>query len=127
VWLLVSKMIQLALSRFGSSAAVRIGGAAVVGDVTLDWLRQRAIEIAPGSDAAALEEAARTAARMLGLENDEVLWPRRRDGEPIVPKYFVMDIGRGRAWMATRYYSRKSVRSAARPRIARPRGVARYR
>jgi len=98
-----------------------------VGDVTLEWLRARALELVPGSDAAALEEAARSTSRMLGLENDEVLWPRQRNGDPINPKYFVMDIGRGRAWFATRYYSRKSVRSAGRPRIARPRGVARYR
>lgn len=126
---LVAMLISRGLARMAGSRALQIaGGAAVVADVVnLDWLRQESIKIAPGSDAAALEEAARTAARLLNLSGEEVLWPRSRSGEPISPNYLTIDLGRGRAWYHGKYYSRKSVSSARRPKLARPRGVARYR
>lgn len=111
-----------------SRGAVAVGTGALVADiVNLEWLRTESVKIAPGSDAAALEEAARIAARLLNLSGEEVLWPRRRDGSPIAPMYMVLDLNRGRAWYTSKYFSRKSVRAAGRPRLARPRGVARYR
>lgn len=120
---LVASLVRVAVTRAG-----QVGAAVTIADVlNLDFFRQNAVKLAPGSDASALEDAARLAYRVMGLSNDQVLWPRRRDGNPIAPNYFVMDLNRGRAWMSSKYYSRKSVRSAARPRIARPRGVARYR
>lgn len=119
MWTLVARLVALALGRVAGSSAGRVIGIGVAGDVTLDWLRQRALELAPGSDAAALEEAARSTYRMLGLDNDEVLWPRKRDGNSITPRYFVLDIGRGRAWFSQKYYSRKSVNAGFRRGRAR--------
>jgi len=116
---LIAALIQGAIARTAGSQAGRLIGVGIAADVGLDWLRQRAIELAPGSDAAALEEAARMTARMLGLENDEVLWPRHRDGTPVAAKYFTIDLDRGRAWIHGRYYSRKSVQAAKRPRFPR--------
>lgn len=115
---LISRLISRALTTWQGRVAAMAGttlAAVELSDViSLDWLRGQAIEIAPGSDAAALEEAARTAGRMLGLEGDEILWPRRRDGAPITPKYLTIDLSRGRAWYHGQYYSRKSVRSSGR-------------
>jgi len=98
----------LAASRGVQLAA---GGALVADFINLDWLRQQAVKIAPGSDRAALEQAARTAATLLGLAGDEVLWPVHRrgalQGEPITPMYLVVDLTKGRAWFSSRYKSTK--------------------
>lgn len=127
---LVAILLQRAMAVTASRGALvgAAAGAVVAADaINFDWLQKEAVKVAPGSDVAALVEAARTAARLLNLEGDEVLWPRRRDGSPIAPNYLVLDINRGRAWYTSKYFSRKSVRAAGRPRLARPRGVARYR
>lgn len=128
--MLVSKIISRALAAW-SSRAVVVGSAGVVGAgaitdfINMDFLRRSALEIAPGSDREALEEAARLAARLLGLEGDEILWPRQRSGAPIVPHYLIVDLNRGRGWFSTRYYSRKSVKGAARrARTPRTRVIA---
>lgn len=111
---LVSKLISRAMMLFKSKPFLIGGTAVTIADViNLDYLRREALNIAPGSDREALEEAARLAARLLGLEGDEILWPRQRSGEPIVPHYLIIDLNRGRGWFSTRYYSRKSVRGAA--------------
>lgn len=102
-----------------TTIAIGAGAGAITDFINLDWLRQQALQIAPGSDREALEEAARMAARLLGLEGDEVLWPRTRSGEPISPKYLVVDLNRGRAWFSSQYFSRKSVRGAQRRGNAR--------
>lgn len=118
---LVAKLIGRAMLLFKSRPFVIGATGAAIGDVVnLDILRRWALEIAPGSDREALEEAARMSARMLGLEGDEILWPRQRSGEPIVPHYLIIDLSRGRGWFSTRYYSKKSVRGA-RARALRPR------
>lgn len=111
--MLVSKLITKAQNLM-LSRGFQLGttGAVIADLLNIDVLRQWALELAPGSDADALEEAARTSARMLGLEGDEVLWPRQKNGTPITPKYLVIDLGRGRAWYSTRYNSFKSVRAA---------------
>lgn len=123
--MLVARMIWNAIAVH--KRTIVTGGAAVaIGDViNLDWLRQQAIRIAPGSDREALEEASRLAARLLGLEGDEVLWPRQRNGEPITPKYMIIDLNRGRAWYSTRYYSRKSVNAGRRRGFGRGVGAGR--
>lgn len=122
VALLISKAQAVLLSR-----QVQIGtGIAVIADlINLDVLRQWALEVAPGSDGAAIEEAARMAARALGLEGDEVLWPVRRDGMRITPKYMVIDLNRGRAWYSTHYYSKKSVSAGRRRGFGRGMGAGR--
>lgn len=111
--LLVARLIQAAFAR-RAQIAIGAGAGAITDIINLDWLRQQSIRIAPGSDREALEEAARLAARLLGLEGDEILWPRQRNGDPIPPKYLIVDLNRGRGWFSTRYYSRKSVRGAQR-------------
>lgn len=117
--MLIAKLLARAFpfySSRGAQAALVAGGAAggIIGSdiINLDWLRRESFKIAPGSDAVALEEAARTVARMLNLSGDEVLWPRTRTGDPIAPKYLTIDLGRGRAWYHTKYYSKKSVSGA---------------
>ena len=87
--------------------------------ITLNDIRQAAIVEAPQSDPAALEEAARTAARLLGLSGEEILWPthgRRhaQAGEPINPRYLVVDLQRGRGWFMESYTSRKALFAARR-------------
>lgn len=123
---LVSKLISRAMMAFkahpiSTTAGGLTTGLAISDFINIDFLRRAALEIAPGSDREALEEAARLAARLLGLEGDEILWPRQRSGEPIVPHYLIIDLNRGRGWFSTRYYSRKSVkgarRNALRPRV----------
>lgn len=126
--MLVSKLISRAMLAYKTrSVALGVGvagGAAssslITDFINIDFLRKSALEIAPGSDREALEEAARLAARLLGLEGDEILWPRHRTGEPIAPHYLIVDLSRGRGWFSSRYYSKKSVRGA-RTRALRPR------
>jgi len=108
---LVGRLL-LAARALAASRGVQLaaGGALVADFINLDWLTQQAIKIAPGSDKAAIVQAARTAASLLGLAGDEVLWPVHRrgalQGEPIVPMYLVVDLTKGRAWFSTRYYRR---------------------
>lgn len=113
MWWLVGRLV----TRFAASAAARkvgtIAGVSTLA-ITLNDLRQAAIVEAPQSDPAALEEAARTAARLLGLSGDEILWPthgRRhaQAGEPINPRYLVIDLSRGRGWFMESYTSRKAL------------------
>lgn len=112
------------------SRGFQIGaGTALITDfVNLDWLRQQSIKLAPGSDQAAIEQAARTAAQLLGLAGDEILWPTHRSGaragEPIIPQYLTIDLTKGRGWFSSKYYSRKSARrrSYRRPYYRRPSG-----
>lgn len=113
IWL-ISELIAKAHPLLRQSI---VGGGLVAVDLTLDWFRQQALKIAPGSEQAAIEEAARTAMRLLNLSGEEVLWPvhgRRhaQAGEPITPRYMVVDLTRGRAWFMETYTSRKSVNRA---------------
>ena len=111
---LLARLLMRSIATWRSRAIVAGGAVAISDVINIDFLRRQALEIAPGSDREALEEAARTAARLLGLEGDEVLWPRRRSGEPIIPQYLIVDLNRGRAWYSARYYSRKSVNAGRR-------------
>lgn len=115
MWWLVGRLIIAARALAASRGVQLAAGGIVAADlINLDWLRQQSIRIAPGSDRAALEQAARTAAQLLGMAGDEVLWPTHRrgalQGEPITPMYLVVDLTKGRAWFTTKYYSAKSVR-----------------
>lgn len=115
MWWLVGRLILAARALAASRGVQLAAGGIVAADlINLDWLRQQSIRIAPGSDQAAIEQAARTAAQLLGMAGDEVLWPTHRrgalQGEPITPMYLTVDLTRGRAWFSTRYYSRKSAR-----------------
>lgn len=52
----------------------------------------------------AASDAANVVSRMLGLDGSNVLWPiNRRTGQRIVPRYYIFDIQKGRAFMTTRY------------------------
>jgi len=113
MWWLVGRLIIAARALAASRGVQLAAGGIVAADlINLDWLRTQGIRIAPGSDRAAIEQAARTAAQLLGMAGDEVLWPTHRrgalQGEPITPMYLVVDLTRGRAWFSSRYYSRKS-------------------
>lgn len=111
MWWLVGRLL-LAARALAASRGVQLaaGGALVADFINLNWLEQQAIKIAPGSDRAAIVQAARNAAVLLGLAGDEVLWPVHRrgalQGEPITPMYLVVDLTKGRAWFSTRYYRR---------------------
>lgn len=109
---LVGRLILSARALAASRGVQLAAGGAVVSDfLNLDWFNQQAIKIAPGSDKAAIVDAARLAARLLGLAGDEVLWPVHRrgalQGEPITPMYLVVDLTKGRAWFSSRYKSTK--------------------
>lgn len=113
MWWLVGRLILAARALAASRGVQLAAGGIVAADlINLDWLRQQSIRIAPGSDQAVIEQAARTAAQLLGMAGDEVLWPTHRrgalQGEPITPMYLTVDLTRGRAWFSSRYYSRKS-------------------
>lgn len=114
MWELVGQLIKWAVQK----AFLTPGGAALTtgAAVTLQNLRDQAAVIAGASDIQALDEAARTAARMLGLDGSEVLWPMDRLGNRIAPKYFHVDLTKGRAWYTSEYFSRKSVRVLGRRR-----------
>lgn len=115
MWWLVGRLVAGARA-LAVSRGFQIGaGTALITDfVNLDWLRQQSIKLAPGSDQAAIEQAARTAAQLLGLAGDEILWPTHRrgarQGEPIVPLYLTIDLVKGRGWFSSRHYSYKSAR-----------------
>lgn len=116
MWWLVGRLILAARALAASRGVQLAAGGIVAADlINLDWLRQQSIRIAPGSDQAAIEQAARTAAQLLGMAGDEVLWPVHRrgalQGEPITPMYLTVDLTRGRAWFSTRYYRRPRRRS----------------
>lgn len=126
MWQLVAIMATRALQILAKHrVAVGVGGAVAVTDITLDQLRQWAQDIAPHSDPVALEEAARTTMRVLGLSGDDVLWPHHRSGEPIVPQYFVLNLAKGQAWFSSKYYSRKSVQAGRRRGFSGGRGAGR--
>lgn len=126
---LVSQLIRVGAAQIISKSglfAIAIGS--LVSDiVNLDFLRQESIKVAPGSEPAAIEWAARTAARLLNLSGNEVLWPVQAKGPMagrfIIPHYMTIDLVRGRAWYSTTHYSFKSVRAARRQRY---RGANRY-
>jgi len=110
MWWLVGRLITAARALAASRGVQLAAGGIVAADlINLDWLRAQGIRIAPGSDRAAIEQAARTAAQLLGMAGDEVLWPVHRrgalQGEPITPMYLVVDLTKGRAWFSSRYKS----------------------
>lgn len=83
-----------------------------------------------GSDLSAEElQGIEDVAKMVGhILNDEgVLWPTTRDGEPIPPRYLTINLDQGRAWFHRDYYSRKSVQAARRRGWGRGRGSRRTR
>lgn len=102
MWLLVGRLIQWAIAQ-------RTGLAVGTTIVTLQGLRDRAQVEAGASDIQALDEAARTAARMLGLDGSQILWPMDRLGNKIAPKYFHVDLLKGRGWFTAEYNSGKYV------------------
>lgn len=121
MWWLVGRLVIAARALAASRGVQLAAGGIVAADlINLDWLRQQSIRIAPGSDRAAIEQAARTAASLLGMAGDEVLWPTHRrgalQGEPITPMYLVVDLTRGRAWFSTRHISAKALFRAKRAR-----------
>lgn len=127
MWWLVGRLIIAARALAASRGVQLAAGGIVAADlINLDWLRQQSIRIAPGSDRAAIEQAARTAASLLGMAGDEVLWPTHRrgalQGEPITPMYLVVDLTRGRAWFTSRYTSGKAMYRMRRRRF----GYRRY-
>lgn len=112
IWELIGALIK-----FGAQALWGTplrAGATTAALLTLDDLRNQARVLAGASDIQALDEAARTAARMLGLDGSEVLWPMDKLGNRIAPKYFHVDLQKGRAWYTSEYFSRKSVRTLGR-------------
>lgn len=115
-WALVARLVIVGAARISALAGSRIGQAALVGGaayetgVTLAQLRDQAQVEAGASDPAALDGAAHAAARMLGLDGSNVLWPTDRLGNKIAPKYFHLDLQKGRAWYTAEYFSKKSVR-----------------
>lgn len=113
MWLLVARLIAWAAAK---RVAIGVAAGTVGTVVTLQDLRDRATIEAGASDIQALDEAARTTARMLGLDGSQVLWPMDRLGNPIAPKYFHVDLTKGRAWFTAEYFSRKSVRMLGRRR-----------
>lgn len=115
MWELVGQLVKWAVGVL-ASRSVQGGIAIGAGAISLQGLRDQAQILAGASDIQALDEAARTAARMLGLDGSEVLWPMDRLGNRIAPKYFHVDLIKGRAWYTAEYFSRKSVRVLGRRR-----------
>lgn len=76
---------------------------------------------APESDEADLREVANQLARM--TDEDEILWPKQRDGTPIHPAYLTISMDKGNAWFHSNYYSKKSMSAAAKRGSARGRGA----
>lgn len=107
MWLLVGRLIQWALAQ---RTGLAVGGTVI----SLQGLRDRAAIEAGASDIQALDEAARTAARMLGLDGSQVLWPMDRLGNKIAPKYFHVDLLKGRGWFTSEYNSGAYVRALKR-------------
>lgn len=124
MWGLLGRLIGFAAGvigpRLGGMISIRsvvgIAGAEA-GIITLENLRSQAALHAGATGPQGLEEAARTAARMLGLGGDAVLWPvNRRTGQLIPPIYFTIDLVRGRAWYHSRYVSSRRRRFGFRGR-----------
>lgn len=83
-----------------------------------------------GSDLSSSElQGIEEVAKMVGhiLNDESVLWPTTRDGEPIPPRYLTINLDQGRAWFHRDYYSRKSVQSARRRGWGRGRNSRRTR
>lgn len=121
---MIGLLIGFVVKRVAAPAAA--GGIAVtMSDITLGQLRQEAFRLSPGSDPAALEEAARHVYRMLGNEGDEILWPTDRLGRPIAAKYYHMNMTTGQSWFTSEYISKKYVRAARRRPMRRRSGGGR--
>lgn len=111
MWQLVGLLVKWAAQKLATPQGA--AGATAIA-LTLEDMRNQARIFAGASDIQALDEAARTAARMLGLDGSEVLWPMDRLGNRIAPKYFHVDLLKGRGWFTAEYFSRKSVRTLGR-------------
>lgn len=129
---LVANLIRNAMAKAAASKGaigIAVGTSLITDAVNLDWLMAEAIRVAPGSDQAGIIQAAQTAARMLGLGGEEVLWPVHQRGpnagEFITPRYFTLDIVQGRAWYSGKHYSKKSVNAAFMRGRKRPQYVSR--
>jgi hypothetical protein len=115
MWPLLGRLIGWAAARLGTAVsgtnAIRtlIGvGIGEGGYITIEKLREQAALHAGNTGGQGLEEAARAAARMLGLGGDQVLWPvNRRTGQLIPPIYFTIDLVRGRAWYHSSLHKRR--------------------
>lgn len=59
---------------------------------------------------AGIEDIAKFVGHIL---NDEgILWPSSRDGEPIPPRYLTINMDKGTAWFHRDYFSRKSLNAS---------------
>jgi hypothetical protein len=116
MWALLGRLIGFAAARVGSlaanPAALRTVATFVgidLAGISIDELRNQASLHAGNTGPQGLEEAARTAARMLGLGGDQVLWPiNRRTGQLIPPLFFTIDFVKGRAWYHSRLHPRRN-------------------
>lgn len=125
MWKLVGELVRWAAQKLATPQGAA-GVTAIA--LTLEDFRNQAKVLAGASDIQALDEAARTAARLLGLDGSEVLWPMDKLGNRIAPKYLHIDLLKGRAWFTAEYFSRKSVRVLGRRFSFRGRAVSsRYR
>jgi hypothetical protein len=113
MWIkLVSMLFRRAVVIAGSRGVQLGAGAAAIAEIiNIDVMHREALKIAPGSDAAALHNAAETVLRWLGGAGDEVMWPTHKTGplagQPIAPNYLTIDMARGRAWFHETYTKRR--------------------
>lgn len=107
---LIAALLSFVRSKVGA-AAIGAGGAALGDFINIDVLRQQAVKLAPTSDPEALEEAARTLIRMLGLDGSDVIFP---PGGATNWNYYHMDMRTGRAWFTRSYISKKGQKALVR-------------
>lgn len=129
---LVATLIRNAMAKAAANKGaigLAVGTSLVADSINMDWLLQESARVAPGSEQAGIIQAAQTAARMLGLGGEEVLWPTHQRGpnagEFITPRYFTLDLVQGRAWYSGKHYSRKAVNAAFMRGRKRPQYVRR--
>jgi len=114
---ILARLLLAGIGRISATAGVAGTAAAIVDILDIDFFRQEAEKIAPGSDPDAVNDVARAAARLFGLDGGEgALWPvhQRGDlrGQRITPQYFTINLMNGQSWFASKHYSGKSVRAA---------------
>lgn len=124
---LISGTIKKFIPRMGAATKNPIFTAVAFGEIV------DAVQSLLGSDGSDLSpeeiEGVNDVAKIVGhILNDEgILWPTDREGEPIPPRYLTINLDQGRAWFHRDYFSRKSIRSARRRGWGRGRNSRRTR
>ena len=105
---LLVRVLQRAItSRLALGGGIGYALQSAIDDLNLGEILDIVEAEAPEADKEAKEDVSRLVVRL--MQQSEVLWPVKRSGERILPKYFILNINHGSAFYSSHYYSKKSL------------------